>query len=903
MLQTLNSFSMSETNAELDKALAELKLLQSMIDNIEQHLKGLRTQCAPNDEYTQKEIRVTEGKIVLYVSKQIIIKSKIKSDALLEKLTEFPNTKQWLSCVGLPENTITAVMSEEDNITLYTLLEMSETDIKGMLMKHNASNEDARRLNLALRNLNIATERELSGGNSTSGDSDVELHWTNPESTSSYSDYISRRSPRPSTSSLSSSDNSTTMGVPAQTHSTPPSPVPHPHHTHNERLRSVGYTPPPTPPSVRTPKTKYPITPPPQKKLYLFPEYTTISRSRSQESQLAYKVHDIDPVRTGKKKHTRDASMGSNPYVNIGGSHDILPVRRHSNEHDPGRISRGPSGPASPIINSPIHSPPYLPGQIGDASIMVPNVKGPHVIKHQIEHKFINKILLGNTCDVCNKTISILGKQCKFCKFKCHKDCASKEPASCGLSEEMVNVVTKSYFEGAVRTPEMQRHRAQIAPVPAFPVPDSSSASSSNSSTHSSPIPHNMSSGTYTSPSPYASPHVLQAPSFQFPDPPESSTDVTQTEPVFPAEWDGEVDVVSTNTSNGSDKTIVDSTTSEVTLLDRVDSVDSQDDPLGQHNWRRACSLSVALKEWDIPYDELKYLEDDMIGKGRFGTVFKGQWHGDVAIKMLNMDNNDADNAAQLSAFKLEVAMLRKTRHENLVLFMGACMKPPHLAIVTSLCRGSSLFYLIHTRKEKFPMSKSIIIAQQVCQGMGYLHAKGIIHKDLKTKNIFFDKDKVVITDFGLFNVTKLCQANRHSDRLQIPPGWLCYLAPEIMQSLQAGAAYANTELPFSEMTDVYAFGTVWYEMLNGNWPFENQPPESIIWQVGRGLIPSFGSIKGSKEVKDMLLMCWAFNPEQRRSFSSLLKVMERLPRKPFTRSPSHPIHLLSRSADSLHTS
>ena len=47
-------------------------------------------------------------------------------------------------------------------------------------------------------------------------------------------------------------------------------------------------------------------------------------------------------------------------------------------------------------------------------------------------------------------------------------------------------------------------------------------------------------------------------------------------------------------------------------------------------------------------------------------------------------------------------------------------------------------------------------------QGMGYLHAKGIVHKDLKTKNVFFDKDKVVITDFGLFNVTKLCHASRY---------------------------------------------------------------------------------------------------------------------------------------------
>jgi hypothetical protein len=51
---------MSDPNVELEKALSELKLFQSMIDNIEYHLKGLRTQCAPNDEYTQKEIRVTE---------------------------------------------------------------------------------------------------------------------------------------------------------------------------------------------------------------------------------------------------------------------------------------------------------------------------------------------------------------------------------------------------------------------------------------------------------------------------------------------------------------------------------------------------------------------------------------------------------------------------------------------------------------------------------------------------------------------------------------------------------------------------------------------------------------------------------------------------------------------------
>ena len=58
----------------------------------------------------------------------------------------------------------------------------------------------------------------------------------------------------------------------------------------------------------------------------------------------------------------------------------------------------------------------------------------------------------------------------------------------------------------------------------------------------------------------------------------------------------------------------------------------------------------------------------------------RGQWHGPVAVKRIPI-NPSIDYDAQLLAFKQEVATLKKTRHENVVLFMGACMKP--MAIVT----------------------------------------------------------------------------------------------------------------------------------------------------------------------------------------------------------------------------
>lgn len=55
---------------------------------------------------------------------------------------------------------------------------------------------------------------------------------------------------------------------------------------------------------------------------------------------------------------------------------------------------------------------------------------------------------------------------------------------------------------------------------------------------------------------------------------------------------------------------------------------------------------------------------------------------------------------------------------------------------------------------------------------MGYLHAKGIVHKDLKSKNVFYDSNKVVITDFGLFGMSGVVQEGRwESGKRRVGPG------------------------------------------------------------------------------------------------------------------------------------
>jgi kinase suppressor of Ras 2 len=217
------------------------------------------------------------------------------------------------------------------------------------------------------------------------------------------------------------------------------------------------------------------------------------------------------------------------------------------------------------------------------------------------------------------------------------------------------------------------------------------------------------------------------------------------------------------------------------------------------------------------------------------------------------------------------------------------------LAIVTSLCKGNTLYTHIHARKDKFNLNRTTLVAQQISQGMGYLHARGIVHKDLKTKNIFLENGKVIITDFGLFSATKMLYCDTG---LGIPQGWLCYLAPELVRNLKPYRPL-DEDLPFSKASDVYAFGTVWYELLCGEFPFKTQPPEAVIWQVGRGMKQTLANLQASRDVKDILMQCWSYQADDREDFAKLLTNLERLPKKRLARSPSHPVQL-SRSAESV---
>lgn len=644
-------------------------------------------------------------------------------------------------------------------------------------------------------------------------------------------------------------------------------------------------SPPLLPQTQRSRTGKVCHTPPTSRKLLqLLPNLQNLTRSKSHESQLANRIEE-PPNNKAFKKNRPVAALQLN---GVG------------------------SGPDDISLRSPLSA--RTPGPYYDSSSKYRG--SPQALRRDlgltVTHRFSTKSWLSQTCQVCRKSV-MFGVKCKHCKLKCHNKC-TKDAPTCRIS--FLTLPQMRRAESVPSDINNRIDRAVVLPIQSGTLPkavvkrevqpvsshqdSSSNASSATSSAPSSPHYQQSSPSVTATPPPNASP--AQAPRdqrFYFPDLPDSATaqqstnyntgvaqvNPNETEPTAAtpgqqgeAEQYLEADSVSDRV--GPEQT----EDYDEDGLDELPQSCLREGRYGGNIHRKASQTSVYLQEWNIPYEQLQL--EELIGKGRWGKVHRGRWHGEVAIRLVEVDGN---NEEHLKLFKKEVMNYRQTRHDNVILFMGACMAPPHLAIITSFCRGMTLYTVVRERASLLDNNKTRQIAQDIINGMSYLHAKGIIHKDLKSKNIFYDTNKVVITDFGLFGMSGVVQEGRRKSVLRIPHGWIFYLASEIVRKMSPEEG--EDQLPFSKAADVYAFGTIWYELQTGLWPLEQQPVEALLWLFGsgEGIRRELGQAHLGKEVTEILSACWSFEADDRPAFTQLSDMLEKLPK--LNRRLSHPGH------------
>jgi len=253
------------------------------------------------------------------------------------------------------------------------------------------------------------------------------------------------------------------------------------------------------------------------------------------------------------------------------------------------------------------------------------------------------------------------------------------------------------------------------------------------------------------------------------------------------------------------------------------------------------------------------YILGQTIGEGEFGKVKLG-WKKEgvqVAIKLIRREVL-GNNPNRLPKIYREIAILRGLQHPNIVRLHEMVETERHIGIILEYASGGELFdFILNHRYLKDNAARRLFA--QLISGVGYLHKRGIVHRDLKLENLLLDRNKnIIITDFGFANTfnpndelgeeVENClvqkdfvqrygldqiqqDGHRRGDLMQTSCGSPCYAAPELVvsDSLYTGRKVdvwscgvilvRHTQLLIRDLANASQ-----YAMLAGYLPFDDDP-------------------------------------------------------------------------------
>ena len=240
--------------------------------------------------------------------------------------------------------------------------------------------------------------------------------------------------------------------------------------------------------------------------------------------------------------------------------------------------------------------------------------------------------------------------------------------------------------------------------------------------------------------------------------------------------------------------------------LGRVPAENVDDGGRGTGQRRQDYSASAARRK-DTKFGE--YVLGQTLGEGEFGKVKLG-WKKDgsvqVAIKLIRRESLGT-NPSRLPKIHREIFILRELSHPNIVRLHEKIETDKYIGIILEYASGGELFDYILTHRYLKDHAARKLFAQLV-SGVGYLHKKGIVHRDLKLENLLLDRNRnIIITDFGFantfnprdelsdeieYNLTnrdfvkrndleRIVNGSRKGDLMQTSCGSPCYAAPELV--------------------------------------------------------------------------------------------------------------------------
>ena len=234
----------------------------------------------------------------------------------------------------------------------------------------------------------------------------------------------------------------------------------------------------------------------------------------------------------------------------------------------------------------------------------------------------------------------------------------------------------------------------------------------------------------------------------------------------------------------------------------------------------------------------------------------------EVAIKI--PDQSMIGDPAQYERFQRELEVINTLQHPAILRGLGSGKYNRIPYLVTEFVDGQSLRTLIETQAP-LPPEQATLLIQKIAEGMAYCHANSVIHRDLKPENILITAEgQPVIMDFGLA-LTKGSHRVTYSN-LSATMGTPDYMAPEQIEG-QRG----------DQRTDIYALGTIFFEMLAGKTPFTGDTNMAVMAQHLNHAAPRLDRANPviSIELAAIVARCLARDPKDR--YPNMLALIEAL--------------------------
>ncbi|XP_069797647.1 serine/threonine-protein kinase Nek1 isoform X4 [Narcine bancroftii] len=252
-----------------------------------------------------------------------------------------------------------------------------------------------------------------------------------------------------------------------------------------------------------------------------------------------------------------------------------------------------------------------------------------------------------------------------------------------------------------------------------------------------------------------------------------------------------------------------------------------------------------------------KYTKVNKIGEGSFGKAIlvtskeDGRQYVIKEINISRMSNKEREESRR------EVAVLANMKHPNIVQYQESFEESGCLYIVMDYCEGGDLFKRINAQKGILFSEEQILDwFVQICLALKHVHDRKILHRDIKSQNIFLTKDGTVqLGDFGIARVL-----NSTVELARTCIGTPYYLSPEICENK-----------PYNNKSDIWALGCVLYEMCTLKHAFEAGNMKNLVLKIIRGSYPPV-SVNYSYDLRNLMSQLFKRNPRDRPSVSSLLQ-------------------------------